>query len=85
MTCVTPSDSRARSSACCFAAALGAVPSSSTSPLLAVTATLAPFRFDTIYGHYFDRVIPTGAKHILKVSVDRYLAAIAGTARAEGE
>ena len=44
-----------------------------------IAASLAPFRFDTIYGHYFDRVIPTGAEGILKTSVARYLAAIAGT------
>ena len=39
-------------------------------------AALAPFQFDTIYGHYFDRVIPTGAKAVLAASVARYLAAI---------
>lgn len=50
-----------------------------------IAASLAPFTFDTMYGHFWDRVIPTGAKHILKVSVDRYLAAIAGTSRPEGE
>jgi hypothetical protein len=44
-----------------------------------IAAALAPFRFDTIYGHYFDRVIATGGKEILQVSVERYLAAIAGT------
>src|SRR5712675_2997635 len=33
-----------------------------------IAAALAPFRFDTIYGHYFDRVIPTGAKEVLKKS-----------------
>jgi hypothetical protein len=41
-----------------------------------IAAALAPFRFDTIYGHYFDRVIPTGAEDVLKRSVARYLAAI---------
>jgi len=41
-----------------------------------IAAALAPFRFDTIYGHYFDRVIPTGAKEVLKKSVARYVAAI---------
>ena len=41
-----------------------------------IAAALAPFRFDTIYGHYFDRVIPTGAKDVLARSVARYLAAI---------
>ena len=50
-----------------------------------IAAALAPFAFDAAYGHYFDRVIPTGAKAVLEKSVERYLAAIAGTARAEGE
>ena len=44
-----------------------------------IAAALVPFEFDTIYGHYFDRVIPNDAKQVLKVSVQRYLAAIAGT------
>jgi hypothetical protein len=46
----------------------------------AIAAALAPFDFDTIYGHYFDRVIRTGAKSVLRASVARYLAAIAGGA-----
>jgi glyoxylase-like metal-dependent hydrolase (beta-lactamase superfamily II) len=50
-----------------------------------IAASLAPFAFDRIYGHYFDRVIGTEAKQVLKTSVDRYLAAIAGTARRDGE
>jgi hypothetical protein len=41
-----------------------------------IAAALAPFRFDRIYGHYFDRVIPTGAEQVLQVSVARYIAAI---------
>ena len=41
-----------------------------------IAAALAPFRFDTIYGHYFDRVIPTGGEGVLKRSVARYLKAI---------
>ena len=39
---------------------------------------LAPFEFDAIYGHYFDRIIATGAKAILQASVERYIAAING-------
>jgi len=46
-----------------------------------IAASLAPFPFDRIYGHFFDRVIATGAKDVLARSVARYLAAIAGTAR----
>jgi hypothetical protein len=45
-----------------------------------IATALAPFQFDTIYGHYFDRVIPAGAKQVLKASVDRYIAAIGGAA-----
>jgi hypothetical protein len=43
-----------------------------------IAAALAPFAFDTIYGHYFDRVIPAGGKAVLAASVARYLAAIDG-------
>jgi hypothetical protein len=50
-----------------------------------IAAALAPFAFDTIYGHFFDRVIATGGKQAMQVSVARYIAAISGTARAEGE
>src|ERR1700674_3027632 len=46
----------------------------------AIAAAPAPFDFDTIYGHYFDRVIRTDAKAALRASVARYLAAIAGGA-----
>jgi hypothetical protein len=45
----------------------------------AIGAAMAPFAFDTIYGHYFDRVIETGAKQVLEKSVARYVAAINGT------
>jgi hypothetical protein len=41
-----------------------------------IGAALAPFEFDAIYGHYFDRVIPTDGKRILDVSIKRYIAAI---------
>jgi hypothetical protein len=44
----------------------------------AIGAALAPFPFDVIYGHYFDRVIPKDAKRILDVSVKRYVAALNG-------
>jgi hypothetical protein len=47
----------------------------------AIAAALAAFAFETIYGHFFDRVIAAGAKQVLARSVARYLAAIAGTAR----
>src|SRR5262249_46785450 len=50
-----------------------------------IGTALAPFRFARIYGHYFDRVIAADAKRVLEVSIARYLAAIAGTARPDGE
>ncbi len=50
-----------------------------------IAASLEPFSFDTIYGHFFDRVIATGAKQVLQASVARYLAAINGTARGANE
>jgi len=43
-----------------------------------VAAALEPFAYDTIYGHFFDRVIPTGGKEIMQVSVERYVRAIGG-------
>jgi hypothetical protein len=44
-----------------------------------IGAALEPLKFDAIYGHFFDRVIPTGGKDILKRSVTRYIGAISGT------
>jgi len=44
-----------------------------------IGAAMAPFSFDVIYGHYFDRVIPSGAKQVLEKSVARYVSAIEGT------
>jgi hypothetical protein len=46
---------------------------------------MAPFSFDALYGHYFDRVIAQDAKQVLEKSVARYLANINGTARKAGE
>jgi hypothetical protein len=43
-----------------------------------IGAALAPFAFETIYGHYFDRVIAKDAKAVLEASVARYVAAIEG-------
>ena len=44
-----------------------------------IGAALEPFAFETIYGHYFDRVIAKNAKAVLKASVERYVAALEGT------
>ena len=43
-----------------------------------IGAALEPYRFDRIYGHYFDRVIPKGGKQALRDSVRRYVDAING-------
>jgi hypothetical protein len=43
-----------------------------------IAAALAPFAFDTIYGHFFDRVIASGGKRILEISVKRYVDALGG-------
>lgn len=45
----------------------------------AIGAAMKPFSFDTLYGHYFDRVIEKDAKKILEKSVERYVAAVNGT------
>ena len=39
---------------------------------------LAPFAFDNIYGHYFDRIIAKDGNQVLEKSVARYVAAIEG-------
>jgi len=44
-----------------------------------IGAAMAPFSFDVLYGHYFDRVIAKDAKSVLEKSIARYIAAINGT------
>ena len=41
-----------------------------------IDAALAPFAFEAIYGHFFDRVIPAQGKEVLQTSVARYVSAI---------
>jgi hypothetical protein len=43
-----------------------------------IAAALAPLAYDTMYGHFFDRVIATGARRAMEVSVERYVKAIKG-------
>jgi glyoxylase-like metal-dependent hydrolase (beta-lactamase superfamily II) len=50
----------------------------SASGAQAVVAALDAFQFDAMYGHFFDRVIPSGAKNILEASIERYVAALNG-------
>ena len=44
----------------------------------AIAAALEPFAFDTVYSHFFDRFIATGAKQVLRDSLERYVAAVSG-------
>jgi len=44
----------------------------------AIGAALEPFQFDTVYSHFFDRFVATGAKQILRDSLARYVAAVGG-------
>jgi DNA topoisomerase IA len=44
----------------------------------AIGAALGPFQFDRVYSHFFDLVLPSGAKQILQASIERYVAAIGG-------
>jgi len=44
----------------------------------AIGNALAPYAFDVIYGHYFDRVIEKDGKQVLEKSVARYVDAIEG-------
>jgi hypothetical protein len=50
----------------------------SVKQVAAIGAALEPFAFDRVYSHFFDRVIVTGGKAILRSSVERYTGAIAG-------
>jgi hypothetical protein len=43
-----------------------------------IGTAMAPFAFDAIYGHYFDRVIRADAKRALEASIERYVAAVGG-------
>ena len=43
-----------------------------------IAGVLAPWRFDSIFGGWWDRVIPAGAKHVLAESVSRYIDAVTG-------
>jgi rubredoxin len=44
----------------------------------AIGTALAPFQFDRVYSHFFDLVMPSGAKQHLQTSIERYVAAISG-------
>jgi hypothetical protein len=44
-----------------------------------IGTAMQPYSFDTLYGHYFDRVIEKHAKSVLEKSIARYVAAVNGT------
>ncbi|MBV8791445.1 MAG: MBL fold metallo-hydrolase [Pseudolabrys sp.] len=50
----------------------------------AIGRAMAPYQFETLYGHYFDRIIPTNAKTVVEKSVQRYLDNVNGVARPDG-
>ena len=43
-----------------------------------IGAVLAPFQFDRVYSHFFDLVMPAGAKRTPHASIERCVAAIGG-------
>jgi hypothetical protein len=43
-----------------------------------IAAVLEAWPFDPVYGSWWDRIIPSGGKAALALSVNRYLAAIGG-------
>lgn len=48
-----------------------------------IADTLEPWPFETIYGGWWERVVPTGAKHVMAASVAQYIAAVTGTTEEE--
>ena len=62
----------------CSASSPHRIPLSATQ-VRAIAAAVEPFRFDRVYSHFFDRVIETGGKEILRASVARYVAALQGS------
>jgi glyoxylase-like metal-dependent hydrolase (beta-lactamase superfamily II) len=48
-----------------------------------IAKMLEPFRYDVIYGAFFDRVIPRGGKEAVRRSVERYIAIVTGDGSAE--
>ncbi len=53
------------------------IPLSGTA-IRAIVEAVGPYRFDRLYGGFFDRTIVSGAKAAIQRSVERYLEAIAG-------
>jgi hypothetical protein len=49
-----------------------------TSEVERIGGALEPWAFDRLYGAWWDRVLPTGAKDAVRRSVARYTAALRG-------
>jgi hypothetical protein len=43
-----------------------------------IADTLAPWPFETIYGGWWERVIPANAKQVMAASVEQYITAVTG-------
>lgn len=48
-----------------------------------IGAMLEPYAYDVIHGAWFDRIIPSGGKEVVKRSIARYVAAVSGDGSAE--
>jgi hypothetical protein len=48
-----------------------------------IGAMLEPYGYDVIHGAWFDRIIPSGGKEVVKRSIARYVAAVRGDGSAE--
>ena len=46
--------------------------------VIAIRDTLAPWMFDTLYGGWWERVIPSNAKQVMTASVAQYVRAVTG-------
>jgi hypothetical protein len=44
----------------------------------AIAASVEPFEFDTIFGAWWDRIVPSGAKEVVRRSAERYGRALRG-------
>ena len=44
-----------------------------------IADALLPWPFETIYGGWWERVIPSGAKQVMADSVTQYIAAVTGS------
>jgi len=43
-----------------------------------IADTLAPWPFETMYGGWWERVVPANAKQVMAASVEQYIGAVTG-------